>query len=357
MKRIDVGLGARAYPVYVGPGALRDSPAWTEHLAPGAVLVVSDERVAPLYLDTVCDAIGREVDTLELPEGEHHKTMTSWQVVLDHLAEGGARRDATVVALGGGVIGDLAGFAAACWMRGVRVIQAPTTLLAQVDASVGGKTGFNHPRGKNLVGAFHQPAAVIADTATLATLDAREFRAGLAEVAKYGAIRDAAFLEWLGEHATELDPSSPLLEDVVARSVRHKAEVVAADEFEAGPRMLLNFGHTFGHALETVTAYQRYLHGEAVAIGMAIAARLSVDQLGCPAEDADALVALLQTLGLPVTLPRAVSTGELLEAMQMDKKGAASGLRLVLLARAGEARVVEDVPGDRLRDALDGARE
>ncbi|MDX1380623.1 MAG: 3-dehydroquinate synthase, partial [Xanthomonadales bacterium] len=275
---------------------------------------------------------------------------------LDRLAGIGARRDATVVALGGGVIGDLAGFAAACWMRGVRVVQAPTTLLAQVDASVGGKTGINHPRGKNLVGAFHQPAAVLADTSTLATLEDREFRAGLAEVVKYGAIRDAAFLDWLRDHAAQLNGKSPLLEEMVARSVKHKAEVVAADELEAGQRMLLNFGHTFGHALETVTGYQRYLHGEAVAIGMAIAARLSVEQLGCPADEADALVALLEALDLPVRLPRAVSNEEMVEAMQMDKKGLASGLRLILLERAGTARVVEDVTDSALRAALDGAR-
>ena len=359
MRRIEVPLGGgRAYPVWVGRGLLGDPQRWDEALADGAVAVVSNEVVAPLYLETVLDALGdRTVTTLVLADGERHKTLGTWQRILDHLAESGCRRDTTVVALGGGVVGDMAGFAAASWMRGVRCVQAPTTLLAQVDASVGGKTGVNHPSGKNLVGAFHQPATVLADVSTLETLPAREYRAGLAEVVKYGAIRDAAFLETLETSVEALARrDEALLEAVVERSVRNKAEVVAADERERGERALLNFGHSFAHALETATGYERYLHGEAVAIGMVVAARLSEARGLCDPGIADRLERLLSALGLPVRMPGDIASAEMLERMSLDKKAVASGLRLVLLEAPGRALVVGGSAGEDIRAAIDACR-
>ena len=340
-------------PIHAGRRLLSRSALWQEYLT-GRVLVVTDETVAGLYLDRVTSVLAdHEHTSVVLPAGETAKTVANWQLVLDALADHGAQRDATVIALGGGVIGDLAGFAAATYMRGIRIIQAPTTLLAQVDAAVGGKTGVNHSAGKNLIGAFHQPAAVIADVDTLATLDARDYRAGLAEVVKYGAIRDPAFFTWLESHAADLNRREPaILAQTVARSVAHKAEVVMADEREAGERALLNFGHTFGHALETATAYERYRHGEAVAIGMALAARLSVTTRGLDAKAADRLVRLLETLGLPVTPPEDVKASELIELMALDKKNRAGEIHLVLLDELGRARVVGDTPIKALKEIL-----
>ena len=307
----------------------------------GKVLILSDENVAPLYAGQLTGALGgRESDTLVLPPGEEQKSFENWRRVLDRLVSLGALRDATVIALGGGVIGDLAGFAAASYMRGIRFVQVPTTLLAQVDASVGGKTAINHPAGKNLVGAFHQPAAVIIDSATLDTLPPREYRAGLAEVVKYGAIRDADFLAWLEAHVQEINAraQAPVLE-MIERSVRHKAGIVARDEREHGVRALLNFGHTFAHALETCTGYRRYLHGEAVAIGMVAAAALS-ERLGlCPEGNAGRLDRLLDSLGLDTQWPGDVDPETAVDAMAMDKKALETGLRLILLDDIGRARI------------------
>lgn len=336
---VDIQLPGHAYPVHIGPGLLRDTTLWADTLPPGKVLVVSDEVVAPLYLDTLLRSLeGRRADSLVLPCGEAGKSFDNWRTVTDRLVEIGALRDASLVTLGGGVVGDLAGFAAATYMRGIRYVQAPTTLLAQVDASVGGKTAINHRAGKNLVGAFHQPAAVIIDSDTLATLPDREYRAGLAEVVKYGAIRDPDFFSWLVRHAGDINErDTGCVLELIARSVRHKASVVVADEKEHGIRATLNFGHSFGHALETLTGYSRYLHGEAVAIGMSVAGELSERRGMCPPGRAVGLRKLLQELGLPTRWPADIRAEQACETMAMDKKALDGGLRLILIEDIGRA--------------------
>ena len=254
-----------------------------------------------------------------------------------------ARRDASIIALGGGVVGDIAGFAAACYMRGIRFLQAPTTLLAQVDASVGGKTAVNHQRGKNLIGAFHQPAAVVIDSATLASLPEREFNAGLAEVVKYGAIRDSDFFKWLEDNTFQIaERHGAALDHLIHESVKNKAEIVAIDEKEVGIRALLNFGHSFGHALEARTHYRRFLHGEAVSIGMVTAAHLGESREMCAHGTATRLATILQTFSLPVKQPADIAVGGLVEALALDKKAVVSGLRLVLLRAIGHAEVNND---------------
>jgi 3-dehydroquinate synthase len=339
MKCIEIELETHAYPVYLGRDVLDRADLWRRHLSPGKTLIVSNDVVAPLYLERLQSALGDvRAEVHIIPDGEQHKTAETWQGILDRLVDMQARRDANLVALGGGVVGDITGFAAASYMRGIRFIQAPTTLLSQVDASVGGKTGINHPRGKNLVGAFHQPAAVFIDSATLDSLPAREFNAGLAEVVKYGAIGDPAFFLWLEEHAGDITRRDPQAIDyLIERSVQNKADIVAQDEKEAGVRALLNFGHTFGHAMEAETAYQGFLHGEAVAIGMVTAARLSEQRGLCPPGSAQRLARLQERFDLPVAIPRQLETRRLADAMQLDKKAIASGLRLVLIRGIGHA--------------------
>ncbi|NUS37427.1 MAG: 3-dehydroquinate synthase, partial [Lysobacter sp.] len=282
--------------------------------------------------------------------GEASKTLAGFEELVRELADFGATRDACVFALGGGVVGDLAGFAAACWMRGVDVVQLPTSLLAMVDSSVGGKTAVDLPQGKNLVGAFHPPRAVFADTGTLRTLPERELRAGLAEVVKYGAIRDAEFLAWLERHADALlARDDATLAEAIAVSCTHKAAIVERDPLERGERALLNFGHTFAHAIEAEQGYGGLVHGEAVAVGMVLATRLSAALGLAAAQDADALAALLARFGLPVALPDGLDADALVARMRLDKKAAASGLRFVLWDGPGLARVVADRPGDAVR--------
>ncbi len=353
MKVIQVRHGGGEYPVYVGQGLLGMSSVLERHLS-GRVLVVTDESVGRLYLERLRPALARveHKRRFVLPPGEMHKTLANWQRIIDELITLGAQRDATVIGLGGGVVGDMAGFAAACYMRGIRMLQLPTTLLAQVDAAVGGKTGVNLDAGKNLVGAFHAPDAVIADLDTLTSLDDRDFAAGLAEVVKYGMIRDPGFFAWLEANADALVSRLPdgLLE-AVYQSVRNKAEVVADDEREAGARAYLNFGHTFGHALETATGYGQYRHGEAVAIGMVLATRLS-EMLGlCPAGSHDRLVALLERLGLPTRLPAEIDRDRLLNLMRLDKKNRADQIRVVIIDDIGRARLMP-CPADDIREVL-----
>ena len=345
LRELDVALGARSYPIWIGRGILHDAARWRRAIRGRHVLVVSNATVAPLYLDAVVAGLeGLQHASLVLPDGEQHKTLASCGEALNALAALKANRDACVIALGGGVIGDLAGFAAACWMRGIDFLQIPTTLLAQVDSSVGGKTGVNLPAGKNLVGAFHQPRGVVIDTDTLATLPEREYRSGLAEVVKYGAIGDAAFFDWLERHADALAArDSDAVAEAIARSCLHKAGVVARDEREDGERALLNFGHTFGHALETASGYGHLLHGEAVAIGMRLAARLSSDLGRAPAADADRLERLLRRVGLPVELPAGSDAAALLQLMYLDKKNLSGHLRLILWRGIGAAEIVPDV--------------
>jgi 3-dehydroquinate synthase len=344
-RELRVALGARSYPIRIGAGLLDDPAALRSLLSGRHALVVSDRNVAPHYLAKVQAALdGRLHDSLILPPGEAEKTLARFAEVMQRLAALKASRDATLIALGGGVIGDLTGFAAACWMRGVRFVQVPTTLLAMVDSSVGGKTAVDLPEGKNLVGAFHQPAGVLIDTTTLATLPDRELRAGLAEVVKVGAIVDAAFFAWLEDHAEALlarDPAA--LAEAIQRSCAHKAAIVARDETEQGDRALLNFGHTFGHALETEVGYAGLLHGEAVAIGMVRAAALS-SQLGrAPLADAARLDALLRRLGLPTEVPPELDPERLLAHMRLDKKNLGGRLRLILWRALGQAEIVADV--------------
>jgi len=341
---VEVALGSRSYPIWIGAGLLADAARWRSAIRGRHVLVVTNETIAPLYLEPVQAGLtGLAQAALILPDGETHKTLANTARVFEALAALGASRDATILALGGGVIGDLAGFAAACWMRGIDFVQLPTTLLAMVDSSVGGKTGVNLAAGKNLVGAFHQPRAVVIDSDTLASLPAREYRAGLAEVVKYGAIGDAAFFAWLEAQVDALVArDAPALVEAIAVSCRHKAGVVARDEHEQGERALLNFGHTFAHALETETGYGSLLHGEAVAIGMVQAARLSADLGRAPRADAERLAALLRALGLPVT-PPACDPQRLLALMRLDKKTLSGRLRLILWRGIGTAEIVPDI--------------
>ena len=358
MPTVNVALDRRSYPVVIGSQLIQQSDLWRQHLPGGKILVVSNDVVAPLYLRQLGSALENTgFQTLVLPDGEATKTIANWSLILDRLVEMKAGRDVCLVALGGGVIGDICGFAAATYMRGVPFIQAPTTLLSQVDASVGGKTAVNHIQGKNLVGAFHQPRAVIADTDTLNTLADREFRAGMAEVVKYGAIRDAAFFSWLESESEMIMARDPAaLSSLIEKSVRNKAEVVAEDELESGSRALLNFGHTFGHALETVTAYSRFLHGEAVAIGMLIAARLSESRGLCEQGVSARLAGLLARHGLPVSLPADLATDAIMEAMSLDKKVLGGKTRLVLLTAMGRAIIDSESSVEDIRSALEASR-
>ena len=354
MNIIDVNLASGSYPVYVGQGLLRQPPLWQRHLGSGRCLVVSNSTVAPLYLDAVLEGLGdHPAETCIVPDGEQYKNQTHWARILDQLVETGARRDATVIALGGGVIGDLAGYAAASYMRGIQVIQVPTTLLAQVDASVGGKTAINHARGKNLIGAFHQPGCVFIDTSTLDSLAEREYRAGLAEVVKYGAIRDLEFFEWLERSVPAINSRLPdAVQKMIETSVTQKAEVVAADEQERGERALLNFGHTFAHALETATGYEKYLHGEAVAIGMVMAARLSENTGHASHGLAQRLVRLLQRLGLDTDGPSEIAPSDLLSIARLDKKNRDRHLRTIQLEAIGRAVIDENTPADAFLAAI-----
>ncbi|MBV5308699.1 3-dehydroquinate synthase [Chromatium okenii] len=355
MHTLRVELGSRSYPIHIGSGLLSDPALYRPHLAGAQVLIVTNETVAPLYLAALRSALtGVTVREVILPDGEQYKTLEVWNQIFDALLTARMSRDCTVIALGGGVIGDMAGFAAACYQRGVAFIQVPTTLLAQVDSSVGGKTGVNHPLGKNMIGAFYQPRAVIADTATLATLPQRELSAGLAEVLKYGFIRDAAFLDWLEAQLPALLAREPAaLAHAIRRSCEVKAEIVAADEHESGQRALLNFGHTFGHAIETGTGYGNWLHGEAVGAGMVLAAELSA-RLGWLTAEALARVRrVIAAAGLPVAPPSDLSAERFLELMAVDKKVLNGQLRLVLLQQLGTAVVTGEVAPELLRATLD----
>lgn len=348
-QQVAVG-GAAPYPIHIGPGLLDDGALLAQPLRGRHALVVSDANVAPLYADRLEAALraarpGLRLARHVIPAGEAEKTLANFSGTIDALAALGATRDACVYALGGGVVGDLAGFAGACWMRGIDVVQLPTTLLSMVDSSVGGKTAVDIPQGKNLIGAFHAPHAVLADTASLRTLPPRELRAGLAEVIKYGAIVDADFLRWLDAHRDALLAGDDLaLGTAIARSCAHKAAITARDPLEHGERALLNFGHTFGHAIEAEQGYGDGLnHGEAVAVGMLLAARLAA-RLGMATDaDADALQTLLARFDLPTQIPAGLAPEALLARMRLDKKAQASGLRFILWDRPGAARVVADV--------------
>ncbi len=348
-QTLTVDLGDRSYPIVIGSGLLGGGYDLSAHLAGNDCLVVTNTTVASLYLDKLRACLGEaRAHVIELPDGEEHKTVATVEAILDKLVDIKAARDVTVVALGGGVVGDIAGFAAACYMRGVGFIQVPTTLLAQVDSSVGGKTGVNHPGGKNLVGAFHQPRVVLIDTDTLMTLDDRELSAGAAEVIKYGAIVDIEFMGWLEGNMASLMAREPTaLAYAIRRSCEIKAQIVAEDEREAGKRALLNFGHTFGHAIEHSLGYGEWLHGEAVAAGMLMAATMS----GIESQEQDRLRALVASAGLPEA-PPPVGGEALRAAMLMDKKVQANRMRFILLHSLGDAYVTSDYDDAALDSAL-----
>lgn len=359
MLTVKVGLADRSYPIYVGAGLLAQAGLLARHLQQPRVAIVTNETVAPLYLQRLAGALesaGVQVLRVVLPDGEAYKDWRTLNLVFDRLLEARCERKTTLIALGGGVIGDLTGFAAATYLRGVAFVQVPTTLLAQVDSSVGGKTAINHPLGKNMIGAFHQPVAVLADTDTLSTLPARELSAGLAEVIKYGLIRDLPFLEWLEANMERLVAREPeALAEAVRRSCENKAAVVALDERETGPRALLNLGHTFGHAIEAGLGFGTWLHGEAVAAGTVLAARVSQLLGNLSPADVERVVAILRRAGLPTDAPD-LGFDRWLELMGHDKKVEGGRLRFVLLRAIGDACVDGSVPRGVLERVLAPAR-
>ncbi len=356
LHTLEVDLGERAYPIQIGTGLLGDADLIGPHLHGASALVVSNSTVAPLYLDALEQSlVARDIrhDRVILDDGEAHKTLAAVETIVDALLERRHDRRTTVIALGGGVIGDIAGFAASVYQRGVNYIQLPTTLLSQVDSSVGGKTGVNHPRGKNMIGAFYQPQCVIADIATLDTLPDRELSAGLAEVIKYGLIRDADFFAWLETHIAGLVARDPaLLAEAVLVSCRTKARVVEFDERESGLRAILNLGHTFGHAIETLMGYGNWLHGEAVAAGMVMAIDLSIREGLIDEAVRERSVALLEQAGLPTAPPAAIGVDQYLDVMAVDKKAIDGAIRLVLLRALGDAFVSTDYDPANLHQTL-----
>jgi len=354
---LHVDLPERSYPIHIGSGILDAADLLLPQLGNGRVALISNTTVAPLYLQRLRAVLGERIVVVKiLPDGEQYKTLETVGSIYEALLEARCDRQTTLLALGGGVVGDMTGFAAATYQRGVPFIQVPTTLLAQVDSSVGGKTGVNHPRGKNMIGAFHQPRCVIIDVDTLATLPPREFSAGLAEVLKYGLIGDLPFYDWLRQNSAALCAREPaVLVEAIRRSCANKARVVVADEREEGQRALLNFGHTFAHAIETATAYTSCLHGEAVAIGMLMAARMSCRLGWIPLADVDALRTVLLALGLPVDPPPGIEPARFIELMAADKKVSGGKIRLVLLRAVGDAVVTADFPIAELEALLQEA--
>lgn len=353
-KTVDVDLGERSYPIHIGRGILSNSELYRDHIHGKQVLLVSNETVAPLYLEQVKAALVQfQCESVILPDGEKYKTLDVWHRIFDALLKYRFNRQCTIVALGGGVVGDMAGFAAASYQRGVNFIQVPTTLLAQVDSSVGGKTGVNHPLGKNMIGAFHQPQCVIADTDTLNTLDDRQLSAGIAEIIKYGLINDVELFDWLEHNIESLLSRNPeALAFAIERSCIDKAQVVAADEMEAGQRALLNLGHTFGHAIETGVGYGAWLHGEAVGAGMCMAAKLSMEHGWITQQEEARITALVEKSGLPTEPPGELSVDQMLELMAVDKKVQDGNLRLVLMKGIGSSLVTDRFDLDRLKHTL-----
>jgi len=354
VQRVPVDLGERSYEVVIGQGVLDDPSAWRSAVTDGTAMVVTNTTVAALFLKRLEQTLLRRhrlVHSVVLPDGEQHKDWTTLSQIFDALLQWQCDRDTTIYALGGGVVGDMAGFAAACFMRGVSYVQLPTTLLAQVDSSVGGKTAINHPLGKNMIGAFHQPRIVVCDIDTLSTLPDRELRAGLAEIIKYGPIADWAFFEWLERHAENLLARQPrALMHAVQRSCEIKAEVVARDEREGGLRAILNFGHTFGHAIEAGVGFGAWLHGEAVAAGMVLAASLSERMGLADGEVSVRLVKLLARCELPIRAP-ALPVERYLQLMRLDKKARGGDIRFTLLDGRGRA-VVRSANDALVREVL-----
>ena len=354
MKKLLVALGDRSYPIYIGSHLLSQADLYTRHIKARQVVVVTNVTIAPLYLDKILNNLsGFDVETVILPDGEQFKTLEYVERIFDKLLTSKFSRNATLIALGGGVIGDMGGFAAACYQRGIAFLQIPTTLLAQVDSSVGGKTGVNHPLGKNMIGAFYQPQCVIADADVLDTLDDRQLSAGLAEVIKYGLIRDVEFFEWLENNISALlAREKEALAFAIERSCLNKAEIVSEDETETGVRATLNLGHTFGHAIETGSGYGTYLHGEAVAIGTCQAADLSRRKGWLNDADVARIAALFQKCNLPTYPPEQIDSDRFLELMAVDKKNVNGQIRLILLTKIGVATLPIDVDRTLLKQTL-----
>jgi len=355
MKTLQVSLGARSYPIYIGTDLLSQGHLLAQHIQHKEVCIVTNTTVSPLYLESLLTLLPKDFqcETVVLPDGEQYKSLLELNQIFDQLLTSRFSRQVTLIALGGGVIGDMTGFAAACYQRGVPFIQIPTTLLSQVDSSVGGKTAVNHALGKNMIGAFYQPQCVIADTNTLNTLDDRQLSSGLAEVIKYGLINDLDFFEWLETNMAGLRAREPhLLAEAIERSCQDKADIVAKDEREQGLRALLNLGHTFGHAIETGMGYGEVLHGEAIAIGMMMAADLSQRMGWLTPQDIDRMSRLFVAAGLPVTTPTEMKLTQFMSLMAVDKKVQNGVIRLVLLKSIGHAVMCDDYEPVKLTDTL-----
>ena len=355
MKKINIQFDERSYPIYVGEGLISNYELISQHILGKKVAIITNDTVADIYLKTLMDTVSphKELISIILPDGESYKSKDSLDSIYAQLLQNKADREITLIALGGGVIGDITGFAAATYMRGVNFIQIPTTLLSQVDSSVGGKTGINHPLGKNMIGAFYQPKCVISDMNVLKTLPSRELSAGLAEVIKYGLIRDNKFFEWLESHIQYLMEMNPkYLIEAVQRSCENKAAVVEADEFESGIRAILNLGHTFGHAIEVAQGYGNWLHGEAVGAGMVMAAKLSQSMGWLADKDVGRIVALIKKAGLPTEPPK-ISVKKYMELMMLDKKTKDGQINLVLQKSIGDAVLTNQYDPKKLHQILE----
>tara|TARA_R110001583_G_scaffold7720_9_gene37938 strand:- start:24902 stop:25972 length:1071 start_codon:yes stop_codon:yes gene_type:complete len=355
MDKITVDLGSRSYPIFIGESLLSQSDLFTDAIKGQKVMIVTNDVVAPLYLENCKNSLKQfDIDEVILPDGEKYKTLATFETILSALLERKHARDTTIVALGGGVIGDMAGFAAACYQRGVPFVQVPTTLLSQVDSSVGGKTAVNHPLGKNMIGAFYQPQSVIIDINCLVTLPEREFAAGMAEVIKYGIIYDGNFFEWLNENADAIKAKkAQAIIYMIKRCCEIKAEVVAQDEKEHGIRALLNLGHTFGHAIEAEQGYGNWLHGEAVGAGMVLAAKTSLILGMLGNSQVEQIISLIKCFDLPLTAPENMNYEHFAKHMQLDKKVLNGKLRLILPTSIGTSEVCSDVSEAVLRRVIE----
>ena len=354
LKTLNLDLGDKSYPIYIGSGLLSDKSYLHKHIHGKQVMIVTNTTVAPLYLQSVCEQLNDyQVEIAILPDGEQYKTLETVNTIFDALLGAKFDRSATLIALGGGVVGDMTGFAAASYQRGVNFIQIPTTLLSQVDSSVGGKTGVNHELGKNMIGAFHQPQAVVIDVDTLDTLGQKEFSAGMAEVIKYGLLGNADFLQDLETNMSDLmNRDVKLIIDAVYRSCEDKAKIVAEDEFESGRRALLNLGHTFGHGIENTLGYGTYLHGEAVSVGMFMAAKLSELEGDLTTACVERVAQLLNQANLPCEINKEITEAQLFAAMSLDKKAIDGNIRLVLLRNLGNAYLSQDYSVDNLNQVV-----
>ena len=354
MKTLKLDLGEKSYPIYIGQGLLDQAKLLSNHIAGKQVMIVTNTTVAPLYLERVKSLLGSlNVAQVVLPDGEQYKTLDTVNLIFDALLENRFDRSCTLIALGGGVVGDMTGFAAASYQRGVNFIQIPTTLLSQVDSSVGGKTGVNHPLGKNMIGAFHQPKCVLIDVDTLNTLDDRQYAAGMAEVIKYGLLGNADFLAFLQNNIQSLmQRDTDLIIQSVYQSCTDKANIVAQDELESGKRALLNLGHTFGHAIENTLGYGVFLHGEAISVGMLMAAKLSQLTGDLSHQDVDQVQDLLEKSNLPVSVDGKISASEFLSAMSVDKKVIDGNIRLILMKKLGEAYISDCYQKEQLDQVI-----